>query len=162
MIRLTVQHNIHLTRDQRYALHEGIELVVVGVSVPVWFQNNITSEPGKEIFCRYYIKNPKKDCPIQILENGYEITLPYRLGQELSVSDEQWRHLNFKEPEKLDAMYKSLVNEASSKNLIDIKDGGSECLSYREHNKIKKGEEMMNVMHFVNIGSVESLIDSIA
>lgn len=161
MIRLTIQHNIHLTRDQRYALHEGIELVVVGVSVPVWFQDNMTSEPGKEVFCRYYIKNPKEDCPIQILENGYEIIIPYRLGQKLSISDEQWRYLNFKEPEKLKAMYKSLVNEVSSNNLIDIKDGGSECLKYREHNKIKKGEEMMNVMHFVNIGTIESLIESI-
>lgn len=161
MIRLTVQHNIHLTRDQRYALHEGIELVVVGISVPVWFQNNVTSEPGKEIFCRYYMKNTKKDCPIQILENGYEITLPYRLGQKLSISDEQWRELNFKEPEKLDAMYKGIVNEVSSKNLTDIKEGGSECLHYREHNKIKKGEDMMNIMHFVNIITVESLIDSI-
>ncbi len=161
MIRLTIQHNIHLTRDQRYALHEGIELVVVGVSVPVWFQNNATSEPGKEIFCRYYIKNPKEDCPIRILDNGYEITLPCRPGQRLSISNEEWRQLNFKEPEKLKEMYSNLVNDVSSKNLIDIRDGGSEHLSYREHNKIKKGEDMMNTMHFVSIGTIESLEESI-
>ena len=161
MIRLTIQHNIHLTRDQRYALHEGVELVIVGVSVPIWFQDNMTSEPGKEVFCRYYIKNPKEDCPIQILENGYEITLPCRTGQKLSISDEQWRYLNLKEPEKLESMYNSLIHEASSKSLIDIKDGGSECLHYREHNKIKKGKDTMNVMHFVNIVTVESLTESI-
>jgi hypothetical protein len=162
MIRLTIQHNIVLTRDQRYALHEGIELVVVGVSVPVWFKENITSEPGKEIFCRYYLKNPKKDVPIQIMKNGYEITLPNRPGQHLSISDEDWRHLSYKEPDKLRAMYQSLDTEVSSKNLLDLKDGGSSSLSYREHNKTHKEDETLNVMHFVHIGSMESLTESIS
>ena len=161
MIRLTVQHNIHLTKDQRYALHEGIELVVVGLSTPIWCQDNLTSEPGKELFCRYYLKNPKKDSPVQILENGYEITLPYRQGQKLSISDAEWRRLTMEEPKKLAAMYNSLVNEVSSKNLLDIKDGGSKKLIYREHNKIKKKDSMMNIMHFINIGTVESLTESI-
>jgi hypothetical protein len=162
MIRLTIQHNIHLTRDQRYALHEGIEIVTVGVSVPVWFENNVTSEPGKEVFCRYYLKNPKKDLPVRILDNGYEITLPCRPGQKLEISDEEWRHLSFKEPDKLREMYNNLVHEASSKNLLDIRDGGSLGITYREHNKIKKGKEMMNIMHFINISTTEELVESIA
>jgi hypothetical protein len=96
------------------------------------------------------------------MKNGYEITLPNRPGQHLSISNEDWRHLSWKEPDKLRAMYQSLDTEVSSKNLLDLKDGGSSNLSYREHNKTHKEDETLNVMHFVHIGSMESLIESIS
>jgi len=70
MLNLTIQHFIHLARDQRYALHEGIELVVVGVSIPVWFLDKVTSEPAKEVFCRYYLKNPNATRAAQLA--GYQ------------------------------------------------------------------------------------------
>ena len=62
MLSIAIHHNIWLTRDQRYAIHDGAEIVVVGVSIPVWVHNNkVTSEPAKEVFCKYYLKNPKQD-----------------------------------------------------------------------------------------------------
>ena len=60
MLSLAIHHNLWLTRDQRYAVHNGIELVIVGVSVPVWVANQkSTSEPAQEIFCKYNLKNKK-------------------------------------------------------------------------------------------------------
>lgn len=161
MLSLTIHHQIHLTRDERLALHAGEDVVTTGVSIPVWFYGKLTSEPAKEVFCRYVLKNPKKDIPIKILDNGYEISIPYREGTKLEISDEEWRHLNLHHPDKLDAMYKQCVQEVSSKNLLDVKDGGSGSLIYREHNKVKKGEDVLEIKHFVCIGRMEDLIPTI-
>ena len=161
MLNLTIQHMIHLTRDQRYAVHEGIELVVPGVSIPIWFMEKATSEPAKEVFCHYYFKNPKEDIPVQIKEDGFEICLPFRPGKELGLTDEQWRELNLRNPEKLELMYKNTPSEVSSKNLLDLKDGGSGHLMYREHNKLKQNNKLLNVMHFIQIGDMQALLDSL-
>ena len=161
MLNLTIHHSIYLNKQQRYALHEGIDLVVVGVSVPVWCFKNFTSEPGKEIFCNYYLKNQKKDHPIQILEDGFEITVPYRPGSAPPLSDEQWREWNLKDKKKLEEHYESCVNEVSSKNLLDIKDGGGKCLTYREHNQVKKGDTLMKILHYVGIEDEEVLLESL-
>ena len=161
MLSLTIHHNIHLTRDQRYALHEGIDIISVGFSVPIWFMNKMTSEPGKEVFCRYYLKNDKEDSPIQIIRDGYEITIPHRPGEPLKMSNDEWRRLNREDPEKLRAMYDGLVKEVSSKNLLDIQDGGGQCLVYREHNKVKKDDSMLSIMHFIQVNDMEHLTGSI-
>jgi len=158
MLSIAIHHNIWLTRDQRYAVHEGIELVVVGVSVPVWVHNNrVTSEPAREVFCQYYLKNPKFDAPIQIVKNGYEITLPNRPGAVPNLSDDEWRYLSVNDPAKLDAYYEKCPKASNSKNLLDIQDGGSKYLSFREHNKIKSNDEFVNFIHFVNIMDIEAL-----
>ncbi|MEX5543866.1 hypothetical protein, partial [Pseudomonas poae] len=83
-------------------------------------------------------------------------------GPKLEISDEEWRKLLREEPDKLEALYRNTVQEVSSKNLLDIKDGGSEHLSYRELNKVKKGEQLLNIMHFVMIEKIEKLTDSLA
>lgn len=155
-LSLTIQHNIHLTREERYALHEGDEITTIGVSLPVWFYGKLTSEPAVEVFCIYQLKNPKKDMPIQILSNGYEITLPFREGIDLKISDEEWRDLSLNNPDRLEGLYKQTVTEISSKSLLDLRDGGSEHLMYREHNKVKKGDEILSIMHFVCMGTMEN------
>lgn len=162
MVSLTIHHNIHLTKEQRYALHEGKDIEVVGVSVPIWFMNKLTTEPGREIFCKYVLKNPKTETPIQILTDGYEISLPNRTGTKLEISDEEWREINRIQPAKLDALYRQLVNEVSSKNLLDIEDGGHGHMYYREHNKVKRGDKLWTIMHFVCIGSQESLLQNLS
>jgi hypothetical protein len=162
MLSLTIHHNIHLSKAQRDALHAGEDVTVVGVSVPVWYVNKTTTEPAKEVFCHYYLRNPRKEVPIQIMSDGYEIALPYREGETLDISDEEWRKLNMEDPAKLDAMYKALVQEVSSKNLLDVRDGGCGSLRYREHNKIKYNGKLLNVMHFVNMDAMEHLTDSLS
>lgn len=161
MLSLTIHHNIYLTREQRYALHTEQEVVAVGVSVPVWYMSKITSEPAKEVFCKYTLKNPKRELPVQIMEDGYEISLPFREGVGLDITDEEWRRLLRDEPDKLEEMYRKMVQEVSSRNLLDIADGGSESLSYRELNKVKRGEQFLNIMHFINIEKIEKLTDSL-
>jgi len=162
MLSLAIHHNIWLTRDQRYAVHNGIELVVVGLSVPVWVANNkVSSEPAKEIFCKYYLKNPKAEMPIQIVSNGYEITLPNRIGSLPNLSDDEWRYLSFNHPVKLDNLYQKCSRDANSKCLLDLKDGGSKCLKFREHNKVKRNEEFVNFIHFVNIADMSELTNSL-
>lgn len=160
MLSLTIQHKIYLTKEQRYALHEGINLVVVGVSIPIWFGKNYTSEPGKEVFCRYYLKNTKKDIPIQILEDGYEIVIPNRKGWRPEISDEEWRKMK-QEGTVQKKYYDKCISRVTSKNLLDIKDGGSECLFYREHNKVIKNEVTTKTAHFINIEDMELLTNSL-
>jgi hypothetical protein len=163
VLNLTIQHLIHLTREQRYALHEGIEIVTVGICVPVWFVNKMTSEPAREVFCNYYIQNPKADHPIKVRGDGFEITLPYREGKGLSLTDDEWRILHNQNPEKLERLYKQCVAEVSSKNLLDIGDGGNGGhLCYREHNKIQEDGQTLNMMHYIQISPIEDLTASIS
>ncbi len=166
MLNLTIQHFIHLTRAQRYALHEGIPLVVIGFSVPVWFLNKQTSEPAKELFCKYYLKNPREDHPINIVEDGYEIAVPYRKGQKLlndrgkPLSDEEWRHLNATNPDGLEVLYDKRVSEISSKLLLDPP-LGIQYLAYREHNKVRQDDGELMIVHYVNIMDIGQLVNSL-
>lgn len=160
-LSLTIHHNIHLTRAERYALHEGREIVTVGVSVPVWFIDKVTTEPAKEVFCRYRLKNPKEELPIQILDDGYEISVPFREGTRLALSDEEWRYLNLHQPDKLEAMYRSEVQEVSSRNLLDPADGGCVSLIYREHNKLLRPDQTVNIIHCVAIQDLSVLTESL-
>lgn len=160
MLNLSVHHNIYLTREQRYAIHDEKPVDVVGISVPVWHVQNVTSEPAKEIFCIYRLRNPKHELPIKILDDGYEVTLPCRDAKAPTrpLSNEQWRKLNEDEREMY---YKMMGHQASSKNLLDLKDGGSACLMYREHNKAKKDDKIVNIAHYVHIEDMSHLMKSI-
>jgi len=160
MLSLAIHHNVWLTRDQRYALHDGIDLVVVGLYVPVWVSNQrATSEPAKELFCKYYLKNPKTDEQIQIVKDGYEITLPNRQGNLPNLTDEEWRDLNLNNPDNLKNHYSKCDKAVNSNNLLDTIDGGSKHLSFREHNKIEN--ETINVIHFINMVEIEELTKSL-
>lgn len=160
MLSLNIHHNIHLTREQRYALHAGEDVSVVGVSIPVWLINKITSEPAKEVFCMYYLKNPRLETPIMIMEDGYEINLPYRKGQKVEMSNEEWRELRNTDPAKLDEIMKQQVREVSSKRLLDLCDGGCAQLNFKERNNIRiqfKNNNLVSVMHHVCISTMEKL-----
>jgi hypothetical protein len=132
MLKLTINHNIYVSREQSYLLHQGKEITTIGASVPVWFYNKVSSEPAIEVFCKYYIKNPKKEIPIKILEDGYEINLPF---EEKSIDSK----------------------EISSKSLLDICDGGSEFLNYRELNKVLVKDKTLSIMHYVTINRLEKI-----
>jgi len=161
MLSLAINHNVWLTRDQRYAIHAGIELVVVGLSVPVWVSSErITSEPAKEVFCKYYLKNTKNDEQIVIVKDGYEITLPNRQGNLPNLTDEEWRHLNSNDPENLENLYLKCDKPVNSNNLLDPIDGGSKYLSFREHSKMKIENQIINLIHFVNMSEIEELTKS--
>jgi hypothetical protein len=129
MATLTVSHNIFLTRDERYRLHKGEKLIVTGVSVPVWFKKGSTSEPAQEVFCTYELTNEPGEKPISTIENGYLINLPQ----------------------------KSEKSPASSIGLLDINDGGSEWVEFRQYNTVYRDGKKYNLVHFVEVKPIELL-----
>lgn len=161
MLTLSIHHNVHLTREQRYALHAQENISVTGICIPVWSMNLITSEPAKEVFCRYHLTNPNEEIPIRIVEDGFHLTIPYREGQPLQMSDEDWRYLNLNNPDVLSHKYQETVPEVSSKNLLDLADGGLGQLTYRERVKMRQNDVLITIMHHVTIGSMESLLETI-
>jgi len=66
-----------------------------------------------------------------------------------------------KNPNKLEDMYVKTVKEVSSKNILDIEDGGSAFLNYRELNKVMIKNKELNIMHHITINKIENLIDSL-
>jgi hypothetical protein len=162
MLSLAIHHVVHLNKEQRYALHQGQEITVVGVSISTWVsENRVTSEPGKEVFCKYYLKNINREYPIQILQDGYEINLPRREGTVPPLNDDDWRRLNREDPAKLEAIYRKCQKQAKSLNLLDIVDGGSGCLHFREHDIIQREGERLNLIHFVSIFDMADLTENL-
>lgn len=127
MLTLTISHNIFLTREQRYLIANKEKIEVIGVSVPVWFYRGNTSEPAKEIFSKYILTNLETNEAILRTKEGYQINLPQKV-------------------------------ESSSveKRLLDITDGGAECLFYREFNKVSK-PTTYDLIHFVQIMPIEMM-----
>ena len=56
-VTLTIHHNIFLTREERLSLHSGESIETIGYAIPVWTEGEATTEPAKEVFCRYYLLN---------------------------------------------------------------------------------------------------------
>ena len=160
MLSLSILHNIHLNKKQIYDLHDGIDLNIIGICVPVWIDNKNTSEPAKEVFCNYCIKNTKEEIPIKILNNGFEITLPFRSSSSIDVNDDEFLYCLKKN--KLENLYKNKNNETSSKNLLDISYGGSKFLTYGELNTVIFNDETIDIFHNVIISSVEYLLESLS
>jgi hypothetical protein len=162
MLNITINHNIYLTREERYAIHNGEELSVVGICIPVWFHDKKTSEPAQEVFCNYHLYNPLKDIPIQTIADGFEVYLPMRKAKnKIRLTNDEWRVLNQHNPKKLNSQYKAYKGEISSKLLLDHADGGCGAVFYREHNKVNKDGKTINMMHYVNIDRIERLKESI-
>jgi hypothetical protein len=131
MLTLTISHNIFLTKEERYKVAKGEQIEVIGISVPIWFLKGNTSEPAKEIFCKYIIINDGKNTPIFPTSTGFQINLP-----------------------------KIINNQNSEKKLLDIKDGGEESLSYREFNQVQK-PILYEMIHYVQIMPYEMMINTL-
>lgn len=158
-LTLAVHHLIYLNREQRYKLHAGEQIKVVGVSVPVWFIGENSTEPAREVFCNYYLSNPKGDYPIGIRKDGYSVSLPHKPAPpKPDVTDEQWFKFTKEEREKYEEQVKPAF---TSENLLDYQDGGSKFLYYREHNKIKHEGRWLTMIHFIQIADIEELENSL-
>jgi hypothetical protein len=139
MQTLCISHYIYLTKQQRYDLHDKKEIEVIGVSTPVWFDKGTTSEPAKELFVKYNLTNEEENKNISQTKDGYWINLP----QEKNLD-------------------KSVLEKISSKNLLDIQDGGIEELSFRQYNTISYQNKKFNIIHFVEIKPIEFLTNSLS
>ena len=129
-----------LDRQQRYDLVGGKELEIVGVSVPVWYYQGQTSEPGNEVFVKYKLRPTDHKIFVKHNDEGYEIYLPHK-----SFNPEDNR-----------------TNPFTLKNLLDQKDGGIEWIAFRQFGKAKKNNRTVNIIHFVEIKTTEELKASIS
>jgi len=156
---LIIHHNIHLTSEQRRALHSGQDIETVGVSVAVWCRGKVTSEPAREIFCRYRLRNIGRDRPVKMLKDGFEICLPNKQPITSKMPDEIWRSLT---PAEANEYYSIFQDGTSTLNLLDVKDGGSACLMYREHNKLRYEDGNIAIIHLIQIRDIGVLEESCA
>lgn len=143
MATLTISHYIYLSKDQRYNLHAGQDIEAIGVSIPVWFHKGSTSEPAKEIFCKYKLTNENVNKVIVQMNEGYVINLPQKVEKE-AVTEE------------------TPIFTASSDKLLDVEDNGAEYMEFRQYNKVKQGNNEFNVVHFVEIKTLETLSNTLS
>lgn len=134
-LTLTVSHNIFLDRTQRYDLFNNKEIEVIGVSVPVWFYQGKTSEPGHEVFCKYKLIPTECDLLVKHNEIGYNIHLPQKIQ-------------NVKEDR---------VNPLTLKNILDVKDGGISWIAFRQFGEAKKNKRKVSIINFVEIKTIDEL-----
>lgn len=134
-LTLTVSHNVFLDRNQRYDLFNDKVVECVGVSVPVWYYQNKTSEPGNEVFCKYKLMSTEYKIFVKHNEEGYEIYLPHK-----SFNPEDNR-----------------TNPLTLKNILDHKDGGIEWIAFRQFGKAKKNKKTVNIIHYVEIKTDDDL-----
>jgi hypothetical protein len=149
MATLTISHYIYLNREQRYKVHSGESIEVIGISVPVWFHRGTTSEPAKEVFCKYKITNESTDKNILPTKEGYYINLPQKTELEKNNLSEELKEI-------------TSIKMGTSDRLLDLKDGGTGWLEFRQYNKIEEGENKYNLIHFVEIKPDELLQDTMS
>lgn len=148
MSTLTISHYIYLTKEQRYSLHNGNQLEVIGISVPVWFDKGNTSEPATEVFCKYKLTNDEIGKFIKKSEEGYEINLPQK--SEFLEKDI---------PKEIKGVVE--IQLGTSERLLDHEDGGVAALEFRQYTKIDEGRKY-NIVHFVEIKNNEILSDTLS
>jgi hypothetical protein len=128
---LTISHYIYLTTEQRYQIFEGHTVEVIGVNTPVWFQAGNTSEPAKEIFCKYIISKNEGAYGLSISEEGYKVNL------------------------------ESIDRGVDVRNLLDFKDKGSQELIAKGYGKVNVGGKTFNAFHCLEIKPLEILLDTL-
>lgn len=148
MATLTASHYLYLDRSQRYDINSGKDVVCDGVYVPVWFHDGKTSEPAKEVFCSYTLRNSRKRTGIEPKDSGFTIDLPYFEVVGDGPTD----------PEVVRAAQQRI---GTSECLLDLDDGGFECCEFRFYYKKKLDKLEHNIVHFVEIKPVEMLIDTL-
>jgi len=133
---LTISHYIYLTKEERYKLFDQVPVKTVGVNVPVWFNRGDTSEPAKEVFCRYNIFNNITASSIKPLKDGYDIYLPKDF-------------INFK------------TDSSGAFRLLDVEDGGCEELVFKQQSKVVRENKTYSVVHFIEIKPIETLFQTL-
>lgn len=154
-------HNIFLSKEQRYSLHAGIPIQVVGVQVPVWHQHGFSSEPAAEVFCRYVLLNePEGGTEIKMSSWGYEFNMPQQSHHNPlpKIDLDEWRSMT---REQQDEWHGKFPQRPTSMNLLDPNDGGSGELSFNQKAIATVNGSTINVLHYVRISTTEILKESL-
>lgn len=129
---LTVAHNIYLTRDQRYELKEP----------GTCLQTEGVSVP-------VWIKDGRSNEPAE------EIFCRYRLCHTTEKAEE--KPIKF-----LNDGYEIQLSTNMQKNLLDVRDGGCNCLVFANHGKVRVNDKMTSpVIHYVAIHDYDVLIKTL-
>lgn len=162
IVTLSVSHSLFLTEKQRYDLHQGKTIKVVGVSMPVWFCQGSTSEPAEEVFCKYTLNNKKNNNAYvkSTKNNTYIINLPQVPSdyKERFLSNENWLKMSEKDKSN---WYKSNPTPLSSKKILNVQDGGCQSLSFQIQHEISINDTKSYIVHFVLIKKIEELNESL-
>lgn len=150
MITLVISHYIYLNRDERYKLFNGESVETLGVSVPVWFDKGSTSEPAKEVFCQYLVKNNRNHEVIKTLKDGYEINLPQSIAFLKKMKE------GFDEKQLLDHIKGNDFFDRSIR-LLDAEDGGAEWLEFKQYASMRLKKKKIEVVHSVEIKDISIL-----
>jgi hypothetical protein len=158
LVTLSVPHSLFLTEKQRYDLHQGKTIKVIGVSMPVWFHKGSTSEPAEEVFCKYTLYN-KKDSNAYVQKtknNTYIINLPQIPDDHIEpeLSDATWRLMT---EDQRSEWYKAHPVPLSSKKLLNMSDGGCQSFNFQIQHDTKE----TSIIHFVLIKRIEELNESL-
>lgn len=136
---LVINHILYFTPEQRLALvREKTPVQVVGVSIPVWFNQGKSSEPAQEVFCQYTVTNEPKDMMVASLPTGYRINLP----QPKTSTDEETRTLDFK-------------------RLGDTPEGGSGWLLFKQFQTVQQENRTLQILHYIEMRDLEYYFDSV-
>lgn len=155
---LSISHNIFLSKEERYDLFDGKKLSIVGVSVPVWTFNGMSSEPAIEVFAKYEINQGEV---LSIIDNRKEFIIeipktPSKLYEPLS--DDVWKNLAANVKER---WYQLNEPKGSLINLLDIEDGGSAYLHFKQYSKVNMNNKVIGLLHFVELKPMEELLTTL-
>ena len=132
MATLTIEHSVYLTKEQRYSLNNGEKVIVEGFSVPVVFSRGNTSEPAKEVFCKYILSNEGQEKEIKRNQEGYDINLQ----------------------QKTESLPGSEV-------LLDEEDAGKGKFIFSQLQKVTYKNTSFNIIHFVELKKIETLLETL-
>jgi len=153
---LAISHNIFITEDQEKEILERNPVELIGVTVPVWHHSGRSSEPAKEVFCKYFIYNEKSDFPIERFKNGYKINipqLPEGYKQYKPLTDEEWRGMTEKD---LGDWYDKTKPPTNAELLRD-----KGCLFYVQYDKFIFKKKLVDIIHNVCIQPEHILLESL-
>lgn len=161
MVILTILHNLFITSEERHKLVSGESVETVGISLPVWAAGKSkTTEPASEVLCKYILTNQEEPNNIKIEDGGYQINLPqaHRDWKPPELDDNVWRSLTKRQREKWYKNFPADIVLPSS--LLDVSEGGSEYIRFKEHNKIFQDDECLEIIHYVCIADFKILRES--
>ena len=137
MLVLTISHIIHLTKKERYKLINKGKIAVTGTSVPVWSTENYSTEPAREVFCKYLITNDiTKSGGVDIVDQGYEINL---LNENDNIAEK---------------------NIPQVEILRDLQDYGNEFYAFKVNYPLQDNQ-IKEIKHNICIYDIKKLTDSL-
>lgn len=157
-VNLVISHNLFLTEAERRSFIGGKEVQTVGVSVPVWSVNGISSEPANEVFVKYHLKHGEA-LLVHHNQEGYTVNIPDGPPKLPRLSDEQYRAMSVEEVER---WYEVNEPQPSVNNLKEIREGGSAYLAFRQYSRVQRQKRVTHVLHFVEIKPIEDLLETLA